>query len=138
MEPVAFTILDEGRAHDEVAQVEGGRVLLDARALERALGWKLEPKGLCRGDLCMPTVGRTGLVEGDRVDLAGFAALSQRPLVLDLDERVAALGASARERGEALRDGIAPDFTLPDLAGREWTLSGFRGKKVLLIAYASW
>jgi peroxiredoxin len=32
----------------------------------------------------------------------------------------------------------APDFTLPDLAGRMHTLSDHRGKKVLLIAYASW
>ena len=32
----------------------------------------------------------------------------------------------------------APDFSLPDLAGRLHTLSDYRGKKVLLIAYASW
>lgn len=138
MGQVPFTILDEGRARDEVADVEGGSVRLEAEALERALGWKLEPQGLCRGDVCMPIAGRPGLVADGRVDLAGFAALTQRPLVLDLEERVAALGASGRERGEALRGGIAPDFTLPDLGGHEWTLSSFRGKKVLLIAYASW
>ena len=32
----------------------------------------------------------------------------------------------------------APDFTLPDLAGHMHSLSDYRGKKVLLIAYASW
>ena len=32
----------------------------------------------------------------------------------------------------------APDFTLPDLAGQIHTLSDYRGKKVLLVAYASW
>ena len=138
MGQVPFTILDEGRAHDELAHVDGGSVRLDAAALERALGWKLEPQGLCRGDVCMPTGGRAGLVSDGCVDLAGFASLTHRPLALDLEERVAALGASAAERGQALRGGIAPDFSLPDLAGREWTLSGFRGKKVLLIAYASW
>ena len=32
-----------------------------------------------------------------------------------------------------------PDFTLPDLAtGRPVSLSDFRGKKVLLIHFASW
>ena len=33
---------------------------------------------------------------------------------------------------------MAPDFTLPDLAGRSHTLSSFRGKKVFMVAWASW
>ena len=32
----------------------------------------------------------------------------------------------------------APDFSLPDLHGRMHTLSAHRGKKALLIVYASW
>jgi peroxiredoxin len=32
----------------------------------------------------------------------------------------------------------APDFTLPDLDGHLHSLAGHRGKKVLLVAYASW
>ena len=32
----------------------------------------------------------------------------------------------------------APDFTLPGIDGTLQTLSDHRGKKVLLIAYASW
>lgn len=31
-----------------------------------------------------------------------------------------------------------PDFELPDLDGRVWTLSGLRGRTVLLYAWASW
>jgi hypothetical protein len=138
MAEVPFTILDEGRAHGVSASLDDAHVRLSASALETALGWELKPQGLCRGDVCMPVAGRAGLVQDGRIDLAGFAMLTQRPLALDPSERVAALGASARERDEALAGGIAPDFTLPDLAGRAWKLSGFRGKKVLLIAYASW
>ncbi|MBI3853814.1 MAG: redoxin domain-containing protein [Verrucomicrobia bacterium] len=33
---------------------------------------------------------------------------------------------------------MAPDFTLPDLKGKAHSLSDFRGKKVLLITWASW
>lgn len=133
-----FEIIDEGRASPVAAQIEHGRVLLGARELEASLGWKLEPQGLCRGDVCVPVGARPGVVRDGRVDLASLAELLQRPIALDLDERAAAVGASARERGEVLAGGIAPDFTLPDLSGRTWTLSGFRGKKVLLVAYASW
>ena len=32
----------------------------------------------------------------------------------------------------------APDFTLPDLAGTQHTLSSLRGRKVLLATWASW
>ena len=35
-------------------------------------------------------------------------------------------------------DGPIPDFTLPDLEGNEWSLSGLRGRKVLIYAWASW
>lgn len=138
MAEVPFTILDEGRATEVAADVAGGRVRLSAEALERSLGWDLKPQGLCRGDVCMPIAGRTGLVSDGKIDLAAFAELLQRPLALDADERAASLGASARERSEVLKGGIAPDFALPDLTGREWTLGGLRGKKVLLVAYASW
>jgi len=43
-----------------------------------------------------------------------------------------------RDRAAALDSGEAPDFTLPDLDGKLHSLSDHRGKKVLLIAYASW
>jgi peroxiredoxin len=35
-------------------------------------------------------------------------------------------------------DGLTPDFTLPDLEGNQWRLSGLRGRKVLIYAWASW
>ncbi|MCH7868912.1 MAG: redoxin domain-containing protein [Myxococcales bacterium] len=39
---------------------------------------------------------------------------------------------------EELAGLAAPDFSLPDLEGTLHSLSDHRGKKVLLIAYASW
>ena len=33
---------------------------------------------------------------------------------------------------------VAPDYTLPDLAGATHTLSGLRAKKVFLCTWASW
>ena len=45
---------------------------------------------------------------------------------------------SAAERAKTLSSLEAPDFTLPDLDGRLHSLSEQRGKKVLLVAYASW
>jgi hypothetical protein len=73
-----------------------------------------------------------------RLDLARLAAALQRPLALDIEESAAFLGTAATERAEPLRALQAPDFALPDLSGRIHALSEHRGKKVLLIAYASW
>jgi hypothetical protein len=70
--------------------------------------------------------------------LAKRAETTGRPVAVDLDERVAYLGVSAAERAKALATLEAPDFTLPDLDGRRHSLSEHRGKKVLLVAYASW
>ena len=44
----------------------------------------------------------------------------------------------ARDRARALQSLQAPDFTLPDLDGRMHTLSEHRGRKVLLVTWASW
>ena len=75
---------------------------------------------------------REGLERAQQAEAAG------RPVAVDREERAAYLGISAAERAAALASRQAPDFTLPDLSGRPHSLSAQRGKKVLLVAYASW
>jgi hypothetical protein len=133
-----LTILDAGRAVDVKARVEGERVLLTPEALREALGWELHDGTLCNDTMCVPLPAGSPLAAGGALDLAEVAAALDRPLAIDPVERVAYLGASSRERADALASLLAPDFTLPDLAGRSYTLSAQRGKKVLLVAWASW
>jgi hypothetical protein len=134
----SFALIDEGRVHDVEARVAGGAVRIPAAALERATEWTLKPEGLCRGDVCVPVRDRAGLADDAGVDLARFAAALGRPLALDPEERAAALGTPASERAQSLASLEAPDFELPDLTGALHRLSDHRGRKVLLIAYASW
>jgi len=72
------------------------------------------------------------------VALAERAATAGRPVAIDREERVACLGVAARARARALAALEAPDFSLPALDGRLHALSVHRGRKVLLVAYASW
>jgi cytochrome c-type biogenesis protein len=78
------------------------------------------------------------LDEAEGVARATKAGASGRPVAIDREERAAYLGVSAADRARALSSLEAPDFTLPDLDGRTHSLSDHRGKKVLLVAYASW
>jgi len=133
-----FTLIDGERVTRVAAGVDGRHVRIAPADLERAFGWTLKPQGLCKGDLCITLRERRGLVAEGGIDLAVFAQTTGLPLALDVAEGVAVLGESAAARGSRLASLEAPDFTLPDLAGQLHTLSSHRGKKVLLIAYASW
>ena len=78
------------------------------------------------------------MVRGEIVDLAAVWRHLGHPVAHDQASAVWALGEGATERAAALRSLEAPDFTLPDVAGRPHSLSDHRGKKVLLVSWASW
>lgn len=134
----ALTLLDDGRPLEVAVRFGADSVRLAPEELRAALGWELKPQGLCRGERCVTVRDTAELVTVEGVDLAGFAAAIDRPLALDLGERTAVLGVSAAARGARLTSLEAPDFTLPDLEGQPHSLSDHRGKKILLVAYASW
>jgi hypothetical protein len=138
MPEVAFTLIDDGRPSTTVVTIGDGSVRIRPEELRSALGYELKPAGLCHGTTCFPVADRASLVNDDGVDLARCADIVDRPLALDVAERVAYLGVSAADRSAPLACGDAPDFTLPDLDGRLHSLSDYRGRKVLLIAHASW
>ena len=109
---------------------------LKAADVERATGWTLKPEGMCRDDACVPL--RPGMQGDGRVDLAAFWRLLDAPVLSDDRQDVWVLGTAADERNSRLAGLAAPDFTLPDLAGRTHSLSELRGKKVFLSTWASW
>jgi hypothetical protein len=133
-----FTLIEQEGAREVAVRVEGGRVLLSAEALREALGWELHEGTLCNDAMCVPLPAGSRLGEGGVFDLADVATTLDRPLAVDADAGAAFLGVSAGERAQTLGSLVAPDFTLPDLAGRPHTLSSYRGKKVFMVAWASW
>jgi hypothetical protein len=135
---VTRELIEGGSFHALDATFDGDRVFVGAEALADVTGWRLKPEGLCREAVCVPVQDPTALAGRHGVDLAAFAAALGRPLALDAAERIAALGTAAADRASALTSLEAPDFSLPDLGGRLHALSEHRGKKALLIAYASW
>ena len=105
---------------------------LTAGELERRTGWSIKPEGACKDDRCVP------LPHGDpaQLDVRVLAERLQMPLIHDAANGLWCLGPEAG--GRALKSAVAPKLILPDLEGREWRLSSLHGRKVLLIAWASW
>jgi hypothetical protein len=136
-----FTVVRHGGADEIDATVDeaAATVRLSAQAVHRCFGWERKNEGLCRDEVCIPARRLAG-IEGDdgRFDLDGLAALLTRPIAIDIDARAAFVGVSAPTRAAPLARFEAPDFTLPDLDGRLYTLSDHRGKKVFLATWASW
>jgi hypothetical protein len=120
----------------EVAVDGSDGLWLAAADVERATGWTLKPEGMCRDDACVP-LGKEAQRAG-RVDLAAFWRRLGAPVLADARREVWVLGTAADERNARLAGLAAPDFTLPDFAGKPHTLSELRGKKVFLCTWASW
>jgi hypothetical protein len=108
----------------------------DASAFEHATGWAIKPEGACRGDVCVPLPSEAR-VEGGRIRVDVVADRLGAPLVHDEEREVWSLG-PATVGGRALASAEAPELELPDLDGNVFKLSSLRGKKVLLVAWASW
>ena len=136
MSETGFTLIDESRSIETAARIADGAVSLAPDAVRTALGWELKPEGLCRGEVCVPV--RYDRISNGGIDLVALAATLGRPLALDVEHGVAALGASASERRAQFATLDAPDFELPDLTGTMHKLSDYSDKKILLVAYASW
>jgi hypothetical protein len=127
---------------DETRTVAGeaadDRLLIDPAHLEAALGWQLKPEGLCQGSVCVPVRKPERLLVGGRLVVGAVASALGRPSVIDAEAGIAAIGLPKEQRRAALREQQAPAFTLRDLDGVEHDLDEWRGRKKLLVAFASW
>ena len=70
-------------------------------------------------------------------NLVAFAQLVEQPIAHDEGLSVWYFGLRSDQR-LVLSSLKAPDFTLPDMNGKTHSLSDFRGRKVLLLTWASW
>ena len=108
---------------------------VSATDLAARTGWVAKPEGLCKGGMCVPLPA--GSADGDTLDLAIVAERLRMPIVHDEAHGVWAIG-PATVGGRALDTAEAPELTLPDLDGNDFSLSSLRGRKVVVTSWASW
>lgn len=124
------------------AKAEGDNLWLSSADLTTASGWELKPEGACMGNVCIPIppAREAEFVRdsGRTFNLAALARHLDQPVVHDDKNGVWYFGEAAATRRATLASLQAPDFELPDLDGKMHRLSDYRGRKVLLAAWASW
>jgi hypothetical protein len=137
--PGATVLYDDGAAVlADVRPDRANRTALWVRKgdLPRINKFEVKPQGACREDICVPIP--KDMTRGGYFNLTAFARKIGEPVVADVDERVWSFGEIQLLRMGSLNSRVAPDFTVPDRRGRPVHLSDFRGKKVLLVTWASW
>lgn len=108
----------------------------DDAAFEAATGWTVKPEGACKAEVCVPLPDEVRDDDG-ALDAAVLADRLGMPLLRDDDHGLVALGPPTVV-GRALESAMAPELELPDVDGNVFRLSSLHGKKVLLVAWASW
>ena len=106
---------------------------LTAAEIAERTGWELKPEGACRGAVCVPLPG----IDIDQpIAIETFAAAMGMGVAHDADRGLWALG--DRASPSVLASADVPAIELPTFDGDAFAVASLRGRKVLLIAWASW
>lgn len=139
----ATVIYDDAVTEIANANEDAGQLWITTADLQRATHFEVKPQGVCRGALCfpLPKAQQQNFLrnrEGQTwFNLTAFAQLVSQPVAHDEALSTWYFGLRSDQR-QTLSSLDAPNFTLPDMSGKMHSLSDFRGKKVLLVTWASW
>ena len=112
--------------------------------LTKATKFVVKPQGVCRDELCfpIPKARKAAFLSVQGKDtwfnLSEFARLTKQPAAYDAENSTWFFGPRPEEQNQFVSSLIAPNFRLPDANGKMRSLAEFRGKKVLLLTWASW
>lgn len=101
----------------------------------RLTGWEIKPEGACKEERCVPLSPPVRDAAGP-VDVALVAERLDMPIARDEKHGLFSIGPESG--GRVLDSARMPDLVLPDFDGRGFDVASLRGRKVLLLAWASW
>jgi len=139
------TVLYAGASIDVASTLPDATDLwIEPKDLTRVNGFELKPEGACIDDICVPVrqdtdsdifVRRGGTAW---FNVSELASRLRQAAVADYDAAVWSFGAIPATRASLSNQRKAPDFTLHDKDGNAVRLSDFKGKKIMLLTWASW
>ena len=133
--PTRATVLYGDREVElATSRVESGDLWIPFGELPRINEFSVKPQGACRADICIPL--SKDLKRKGWLNLSGFARKMKQPVVND--GTLWSFGEIPTLRGGFLESRLAPDFAVKDRKGNIVRLTDFRGRKILLLTWASW
>ena len=145
--PSKRTIIFDGKATDVTTPaplIPSNDLWITLAELTRATGFEVKPQGVCRAELCFPLPAARKsefLIKRGNIqwfNLSAFARMLHQPIAFDRALATWYFGMRPEVQNNYLSSFQAPNFTLPDMNGKPHSLSDFRGKKVLIVTWASW
>jgi hypothetical protein len=144
----AIIVYDDSATNLASAREDDSQLWITTADLKRATRFEVKPQGVCRDELCfpLPKAKREAFIHKDAgqsgatdtwFNMTAFAQLVHQPVAHDAALSTWYFGLRSDQR-QQLSSLQSPDFTLPDLQGKPHRLSDFRGKKILLVTWASW
>jgi hypothetical protein len=112
------------------------RLDLTAEEFEGITGWDIKPEGACNEGVCVPLPALEPDAEG-RIDVTVVAERLGMPIAHDEAHGLWALGPRSGDR-RVLDSARMPDLVLRDFDGNAFDLASLRGRRVVLISWASW
>jgi hypothetical protein len=130
----ATVLYEDRRIELRQSRVENDDLWIPVGELGRINEFVVKPQGACRSDICIPLGNE--LKRRGWLNLSGFARKVKQVVVREGE--LWSLSEMPLLRSGFLQSRIAPNFSVKDRKGQSVQLSDFRGKKVLLLSWASW
>jgi len=140
---LAATILYEGRTITvENTLDDPTNLWVTPEDLTKINGFVIKPEGACLDEICIPLKEGSGLsvtrLGQQWISVTTLAQMINQPFAADTSEKVWSFAPIPAKHESYLQTAVAPDFELKDRSGKTVRLSDYKGKKVLLMTWASW
>lgn len=130
----AKVLYEEHETALTTSRIEKGDLWIEAKDLPKINQFEVKPQGACREDICIPL--SKDLKRKGWFNLSGFARKIKQSVVNEGE--LWSFGEMPVLRTGFLESRVAPDFAVQDRKGSIVQLKDFRGRKVLLLTWASW